>query len=426
MAVAKSKLPAAKNTSSKQQSQAPFCQRYFDQRWLLDATVASVGLEWDQPRALLPIRACGAEAMADMRAIAAQVKRYDDIAPAYEAAAWLRESKAKAAEAEGNPITARDNYLLAAVLWGGAQWPLHENSADNIRYNEHKNACYLAWARNAPHPVERVEISLGKATFPAYLHLPAHAGKERLPAVISIPGMDSFKELSCAQHGDNWLERGMALLAIDGPGQGECLIRNLHCTTDNFEEVGRATYAYLASRPEIDPQRIGVNGVSMGSFWAIQAAAAEPRIKACASSLTCLEPGMETIFNAASPTFKIRYMYMSGYHNEAQFDKFAKTLSPLPAARRLRCPLLVVGGEKDQLSPVEHSHKLMEVVKSPRRLVIYQGDRHSLGATPAPYRGPSPAPLITDWMQQRLAGKAFPSESWFVKFNGEVIKTPLD
>lgn len=167
-------------------------------------------------------------------------------------------------------------------------------------------------------------------------------------------------------------------------------------------------------------------GRSFGSFWATQVAGAEPRIRACAVAAVCHEPGCHTLFNVASPTFKIRYMYMAGYTDETAFDHFAQTLTPLPSAERLACPYLVLAGEEDQLSPIEHTERLVAQVRTPKRLVIYQGDRHSIGGAPSAYRGPAPANLMADWVRDTLAGKSFPSERWYVQASGQVIKTPLD
>ena len=37
-----------------------------------------------------------------------------------------------------------------------------------------------------------------------------------------------------------------------------------------------------------------------------------------------MEPGQYAIFNMSSPTFKLNYMYMSGYDDEAAFDEFCQ------------------------------------------------------------------------------------------------------
>jgi hypothetical protein len=46
-------------------------------------------------------------------------------------------------------------------------------------------------------------------------------------------------------------------------------------------------------------------------------ASIDDRVKGCAVAFVCHEPGANTIFNMASPTFKLRFMYMAGYEDEA-------------------------------------------------------------------------------------------------------------
>lgn len=95
----------------------------------------------------------------------------------------------------------------------------------------------------------------------------------------------------------------------------------------------------------------------MGSFWATQVAAVDDRLKACLIHGMCLEPGMNTIFNTASPTFKMRFMYMTGFEDEAEFDKFAQTLSVQSVAKSVKCPFLAIVGEDDQLCPIEYGYQ---------------------------------------------------------------------
>ena len=66
---------------------------------------------------------------------------------------------ARTAEDAGQLVSARENYFTAAVHWGAAQWPIAENNATNLRYNERKVACYSQYARLADHHVERVSVS---------------------------------------------------------------------------------------------------------------------------------------------------------------------------------------------------------------------------------------------------------------------------
>ena len=120
---------------------------------------------------------------------------------------------------------------------------------------------------------------------------------------------------------------------IDCPGHGETREGGIKCTASNVEDAGKLAADYLVKRPEIDADRLGVMASSMGSYWAPRVVAAEKRFKACAVSGVCMEPGQFAIFNMSSPTFKLNYMYMSGYDDEAAFDEFCKSLS----LRRRHC-----------------------------------------------------------------------------------------
>jgi dipeptidyl aminopeptidase/acylaminoacyl peptidase len=321
-------------------------------------------------------------------------------------------------------VTARDNYFMASIHWGAAQWPYDENNEANIAYNQKKRECYRAYARLSDHKVEEVWIPFKDSALPAWFHLPPGHSGGKLPVVIAIPGMDSFKEVSVALYGDRWLNRGIAVLAIDGPGQYEAPMVGINVSMENWLAAGKPVVDWLVARSDIDADRIGVTGTSFGSFFGTLVAATEPRIRACAVISTCLEPGCHTIFEEASPTFKKRFMYMSAITDEAKFDEFVKTLTWEGHADKIRCPYLCVAGEAEELSPLHYAERLVKQLKSPKQLVVYQESRHSVGNVPAANLGPFPQILLADWMEARLAGKSFASERWYVESSGRIVKTP--
>ena len=49
----------------------------------------------------------------------------------------------------------------------------------------------------------------------------------------------------------------------------------------DFEVAGTAMYDYVVQRPDVDPTRVAIGGVSMGGYLAPRAAAFEPRYAAC-------------------------------------------------------------------------------------------------------------------------------------------------
>lgn len=398
-------------------------RRWTEQRWLLDNIIRSVGIDWDQPRTISYNTPCGPEANADFAGIRERVKKYADISPAFETAARRRESKARSAEDAGQVVTARNNYFYAAILFAASQWPHDENSDKNVSLNAAKRDCYARYATHADHIVEAAWIPFQGKALPGWLHLPPGYTGGKLPAVWSIPGMDGFKEANVALYGDRWLSRGIAVLALEGPGQYESAVHGIPVSVPNWIEAAKAVMDWMAARPELDPQRIAVAGNSFGSFFGTLAAAHEPRFRACAVSATCLEPTCHTIFEEASPTFKRRFMYMAGYSNEQLFNEFCKSLTWEGHADNIRMPYLCIAGEADELSPIEHTERLMTVLQCPKQLVIYQDSRHSVGNVPSANLGPHPQTLVADWMLARLNDKTFASERWYVESSGRVVKT---
>jgi dienelactone hydrolase len=401
----------------------PQVRRFDEQRWLIDNIIRANGIDWDQPRSLYIHLPCGIEANADFAGIRERVKKMADIGPAFAAVARRREAKANAAALADHKVTARDNFFMAAVHWGAAQWPYDENDETNISYNNKKRECFAKYATLADHHVEAVWVPFQDKAIPAWLHLPPGYSGGRLPIVIAIPGMDSYKEIQVALYGDKYLNRGMAVLAIDGPGQYEAPMIGLYFTMENWAAAGPALVDWIAARPELDATRIGVAGTSFGSLFGTVLTASEPRIKACAVMSVCHEPGCHTIFQEASPTFKKRFMYMSGITDEDEFDEFRKKITWQDHADKIRAPYLCVAGEAEELSPLVHSEALMAALKGPKQMVVYQESRHSVGNVPAANLGPFPPILLADWLADRLAGKPFISERWYVTGSGEINKT---
>src|SRR5258706_201587 len=317
--------PQAKPLAKTAQPPGPLTRRWTEQRWLLDNTIRSVGMDWDQPRSAYLSAPCGPQATADFALVRSRIQKYADAAPAFEAVAKRREGVARAALDTGDTITARENYFMAAVPWGAAQWPHDQADAPKLGFNPKKRRCYGAYP----------EIAENAA------------------------------------------------------------------------------------------QKIGISGNSVGSFFAPIAAAHEPRLAAVAVSAVCHEPGFHTIFEEASPTFKMRFMFMSGFADEARFDEFRKIMTWEGHAERVRVPYLCMAGEHDELSPLEHTERLMKTLKGPKRWVVYQDSRHSVGGVPSANLGPNPPGHVADWILASLNGKTSPSEKWFVTATGQIVKTPL-
>ncbi len=392
-------------------------RRWREQRWLLDQVIQTRGFDWDQGRSSKILRNCGPGVAGDLNEISRRVQKFTDIPREFSRAAKRREELAQEAEKAGHEVEAREHYYIASVFYTNAMWAIYEDgNPKRVDWGKRKRACYDKFIQFAGRPIERVELPYKGKSIQALLHLPARMKTgEKVPCVLYIPGMDGVKEDN-PLYGDPFLERGIAVLAIDGPGQGETRAGGVKCTASNYEDAGKLACEYLVKRPEIDSNRLAIMGSSMGSYWGPRVAAAEPRFKACAVSGVCVEPGQFTIFNTASPTFKLNYMYMSGYDDEAAFDEFAKTLTLKGVASKIACPYLVVAGEDDELCPIQFVYELMEEIQSPKVLVAYEGEKHSI-------RNPRARTLIVDWLTDRLQGKPFKSEKIYVEMSGKEVHT---
>lgn len=407
---------------------APTVRRFDEQRWLLDAVIRTVGVEWDQGRIASKARPIGPDAEALFRATAQRIRKFDDIYREFAAQAKRQQERAAAFEADGRSVAARETYLTASMLWSLAAWPIFEINPRLQHAEENMNACYRRFIAHAPRPIERVEIPFQGKALPGYLHLPrAPAKGERCACVLSIGGMDSSKENLVALYGDRLLERDFAVLALDGPGQAESVARGILFTPEACMGAAEAAYAWMSRHAALDIDRMVVRGVSFGSYFGtLMAAQLGNRIKGFAATGVCQEPGCNTIFNKASPTFKARFMFMSGFTDEEKFDEFCKAIDLRPLAPRIAAPYMVVAGENDQLSPVEHTEELLRLMNVPKRLVIYEGANHGVGDAPSVTLGEDKVTMLADWLRDRVDGKPVRSERVFIESTGRARVEPLE
>ena len=392
-------------------------KRWREQRWILDQVIQTRGIDWDQGRSGKILRNCGPGVQGDLQEICRRIQKFVDIPREFARAAARREELAREAETAGHLLEAREHYYIAACFYTNAMWAIYEDgNPQRIHWQERKRASYDEFIQHAGRPIERVELPYEGKKIQALLHLPPKIrASEKVPCVMYIPGMDGVKEDNPAT-GDPFIERGFALLSIDGPGQGETREGGIKCTASNYADAGKLACDYLVKRPEIDADRLGIMGSSMGTYWAPRVVAQEKRFKACAVSGVCMEPGQYAIFNMSSPTFKLNYMYMSGYNDEAAFDEFAKTLTLKGVTSKITCPYMVVAGEDDEHCDMKFVYELMGEIPAPKLLYVFEGERHSI-------RNPRARSLVVNWLIDTLLGKPFKSEIVRIETSGKEVRS---
>jgi 2,6-dihydroxypseudooxynicotine hydrolase len=211
------------------------------------------------------------------------------------------------------------------------------------------------------------------------------------PLVIMVPGLDSVKEELQAT-AEFFLARGLATLAVDGPGQGEAEY-DLPIEP-RYEQVATAAVDYIRGRDEIDSGRIGLFGVSLGGYYAARAAAYEPRLRAVVALAGPyrLDLGWDELPPQTRSTFQAR----SGAKTEADARARAAELTLEEAAAHIATPLLIVGGGRDTIIPAYHQQRLAERVPA-AELLLYPDGSH--GVTNRAYESRS---RMADWLAARL------------------------
>ncbi len=169
---------------------------------------------------------------------------------------------------------AREAYLTAWRYHGFGAWPT-QNSPEKKRAHARATEAFRAHARLADPPIEVLRIPFEGKEITAYLQRPA--GVARPPVVLSVGGLDSYKEFVVEQYGPTYLKAGLAYVALDMPGTGDSPIK----IDVGAERMYSRVIDALQSRSDIDPARLGFQGVSWGGHWAARMAIAEPiRLKA--------------------------------------------------------------------------------------------------------------------------------------------------
>ena len=305
----------------------------------------------------------------------------------------INEARAERLEKEGLKISASDFYLRAARFYQDAVLYLPESDPRMlVSFNKLIDLYKRSWAL-VPPPYERLEIPYEGQTLPAYFSKPRGAAGQRFPVVYAFGGADS----SLIGGGAGaYTARGMAYLWLDGPGQGIPLrLKHMYAPPDS-ERVAKVAIDYLVSRPDVDPNRIGISGASIGGYTAPRCASGDKRIKACsgtAGSYSLLEDIYEYY-----PPIRERLRWLIGAKD---FDDARKKIAEFTLegrADKIECPMLIGYRKDDRIMDPNGAYKLYQSATKSTRIMV--GDMgHDVGRSrPGEVR----EPVIPDWFAKQF------------------------
>jgi 2,6-dihydroxypseudooxynicotine hydrolase len=298
---------------------------------------------------------------------------------------------AREAEQAGRRLTAGEAFVRAALCFHFAKyvWVLdgERNRAATERARE---ALYEAHRLLDP-SAERLEAPLDGGAVVANLRRPPEVDKA--PLVIMIPGLDSTKE-EFFNFEQVFIDRGLATLSLDGPGQGETGFEL--ALRHDYEVAVTAILDSLQGRNDVDLDRVGAAGVSLGGYYAPRAAAFEPRLRAIAGVAGPLNFG--ELWDELPMLTREAFVYYSRSADEEAGRQAALRLDLDGVARNIEQPALLVTGKLDRLIPWESTKRIADQAPN-GTLVVYEEGNHVCNNVAYRYR-----PLLADWLGEQLSG----------------------
>jgi len=319
--------------------------------------------------------------LADFEDLTGALESWDEWCRAWSARALVHENLGRAALKENFFLTAGEHLVRAAIYYHFAKFVFVQDPKQMRAAHLKAVECYREGVALVRPPGERVAIPFEGKTIYGVLR-----GKG--PVLVMAPGLDSTKEELHAYE-EPFLARGIATLAIDGPGQGEAEYDIPIC--GDYERAAKAVVDWIEQRKDLDSKKIGIWGVSLGGYYAPRAAAYEKRFKACIALSGPFE--WDKIWDGLPELTRETFRVRSHSSDDNQAREKARQLTMVEAAPNITCPIFIVTGRQDRLVPASHAEQLAKCVAGPVELMIVEDGGHNANNRPYRYRS-----RTADWL----------------------------
>jgi esterase FrsA len=318
-------------------------------------------------------------------------KDKDEWAAAFMGVADRYMNEAKSLE-KTDPVKANADYIRAWRLYSFGRWPIPASAGKQRSYEKAIEA-FLAHARFWDPPLEIVRIPFEGKEIIGYLRLPQNASGP-VPLVLAVNGLDSRKE-DLSESFSAILPFGIGFLAVDGPGTGQNPIK----VSENAERVLSRVLDYIATRPEIDKNRVAMHGVSWGAYWATKMAIVErARLKGASAQSPPTDRFFQKEFLTNSLIGNREYLFdqvpalMAIFDNVKTVDEMAEVLPKISLVKqgllgKPMAPMLILAGVKDTQVPIDDIYLLLDKGDVPKTAWINPQGGHlgrQVGVWPDP------------------------------------------
>src|SRR5580698_6183086 len=273
-------------------------------------------------------------------------------------------NEAKALE-KTDPAKANADYIRAWRLYSFGRWPIPASPGKQRSYEKAIEA-FLAHARFWDPPLEIVRIPFEGKEIIGYLRLPKNATGP-VPLVLAVNGLDSRKE-DLTESFSAILPFGVGFLAVDGPGTGQNPIK----VSENADRMLSRVLDYVATRPEIDKNRVAMHGVSWGAYWATKMALVErTRLRGASAQSPPIDAFFQKDFLMNSLIGNREYLFdqvpalMAIFDNVTTLDQMAEVLPKMSLVKqgllgKPIAPMLILAGVLDTQVPISDIDLLLD------------------------------------------------------------------
>jgi 2,6-dihydroxypseudooxynicotine hydrolase len=309
--------------------------------------------------------------------------------PSFRHEAEEAERLAEGFARDGRTLSAADMYHRASACYHWGAYLARVGSPEKAEGRSQRVRCYREAVSLWGERIVPVTIPYVGTEMPGYLHLAD--GVEPAPVVLMVNGADSVKE---EYH--NWarqfVRRGLSVLTMDGPGQGEMLGR-LPMRPEAWEEPMGAAIDALQASGRVDAERVGIWGSSMGGFLALRAAAFEPRCRAAISSGGFFD---FRDYRYWALSTQLNVLEDLGVDSLAEARAYIDERCSLEGVvEKIEAPYLVIHGARDELVSVEEARRMAEGPSG--EFVNFEDGFHTCTNHNATL-----VPLMCDWMAAKL------------------------
>lgn len=320
-----------------------------------------------------------------------RIDRWEDWCREWCATADTHYALGVEAESRGRTMTAGEAFVAAALCYHFGKFMFQDHRDQYMEASRKAVDAFARGMRLLDPTAERVEIPFDGTAMVGTLRRPTSEG--RAPLILLLPGLDSTKE-EFFYWEQVFLKRGLATFSLDGPGQGECGY-STHIRPD-YEAAGSVALDALVRRTDLDQDRIGAAGVSLGGYYAARVAAFDSRLKAVVD--LCGPYNFGECWQGAPSLTRLAFQHNSGARNPEEAEARASQLTLENVASRIRQPFLVIQGRLDKVIPWQQAQKIVDAIGHNAELVMFEDGNHVCNNIPYKYR-----PLTADWLKAKLA-----------------------